>query len=126
MTRVRIIDGDRLKSGDTDPNLEVQLRQRNDNPRSLEDYEVRLYLAEVESDEVVISADTDGNLAITDEVNGFVEYSWQQGDTDKVGTYIGEFEVEELDEEGDPTGQVETFPNRGHFNVRIQQSLGDN
>ena len=126
MTRVRIIDGDRLKSGDTDPNLEVQLRQRNDNPRSLQDHEVRLYLAEVESDEVVISADTDGNLTITDEVNGFVEYSWQQGDTDKVGTYIGEFEVEELDEQGDPTGHVETFPNRGHFNVRIQQSLGDN
>ena len=126
MTRVRIIDGDRLKSGDTDPNLEVQLRQRNDNPRSLQDHKVRLYLAEVESDEVVISADTDGNLTITDEVNGFVEYSWQRGDTDKVGTYIGEFEVEKLDEEGDPTGQVETFPNRGHFNVRIQQSLGDN
>lgn len=126
MTRVRIIDGDRLKSGDTDPNLEVQLRQRNDNPRSLQDHEVRLYLAEVDSDEVVISADTDGDVTITDEVNGFVEYSWQEGDTNKVGTYIGEFEVEELDEFGDPTGQVETFPNRGHFNVRIQQSLGDN
>jgi len=125
MTRVRIIDGDRLKSGDTDPNLEVQLRQRNDNPRSLQDHEVRLYLAEVDSDEVVISSDTDGDVTITDEANGFVEYSWQEGDTNKVGTYIGEFEVEELDEDGDPTGQVETFPNRGHFNVRIQQSLGD-
>jgi len=119
MTRVRIIDGDRLKSGDTDPNLEVQLRQRNDNPRSLGTADVRIYLAEVESGDVIIDDDTDGNLSVTDATNGYLEYSWQPGDTDKVGTYVGEFEVTDVD-------SVETFPNRGNFTVRIQESLGGN
>ena len=125
MTRVRIIDGDRLKSGDTDPNLSVQLRRRNDNPKSLSDARVTLRLAEAKRDDLSIVADTTGDLSILDEENGRVEYSWQEGDTDKVGSYIGEFVVEELDESGDLTGQIQTFPNQGHFKVRIQQSLGD-
>lgn len=126
MTRVRIIDGDRLKSGDTDPNLKVQLRQRNDNPRDLSNSRVTLRLAEVEDSDVVITDDTDGNLSITDATNGYIEYSWQPGDTDKVGTYVGEITVEEMDDFDTLTGDVETFPNRGRFSVRIQESLGGN
>lgn len=42
-----------------------------------------------------------------------VEYQWQAGDTDEVGSFEAEVEVTY------PSGRVETFPNKGWFPVLI-------
>lgn len=123
MTTVDIIDGDELKSGDTEPDLTVQLRKTNGVPYTLDSHEVRVLIKEVDGDELIVDDDTDGDVTIDDEDNGLISYSWQSGDTDTVATYIGEVKVEELDESDETTGQIISFPSSGNFEIRVQESL---
>jgi hypothetical protein len=118
MTRVTIRSGDRLKTGDTEPELVVQLRKDNDNPKDLSTGSptVSFALREANEHEPVISDDTSGNVTISDENNGEVTYSWQSGDTDTAGTYEGEFQVDE-------SGDISSYPNRGSFKVHIEEGI---
>lgn len=50
---------------------------------------------------------------------GQVEYTWQDGDTDTVGTYNAEIEVTW------PGGAKQTFPSNGYFRVRVTKDLND-
>jgi hypothetical protein len=50
---------------------------------------------------------------------GFVEYTWQEGDTDTLGTFQGEIQVLW-------PGQVpQTFPGKGYFQVSINRDLNE-
>lgn len=51
---------------------------------------------------------------------GVVKYTWQEGNTDTVGTYSGEFEVQFGD------GRVETFPNNKYIQIKVFADLGGN
>lgn len=123
MTVLEIIQGNELKSGDTEPDLVVQLRKDNGNPYPVDNHEVRLFIKEVNGDTLLVDDDTTGNVTIDDSTMSKISYSWQSTDTEVPATYIGEVEVEELDQAGDPNGQVATFPSSGHFAIRIQESL---
>jgi hypothetical protein len=46
-----------------------------------------------------------------------VEYSWQAGDTATAGLYEAEFRVTYAD------GKIETFPNGGFIQVRVNQDV---
>lgn len=118
MTRVSIIAGDRLKTDDTEPNLVVQLIKDNQNPVDLSTGTptVNLYIAEANSDDLTVDADTSGDVSITDAANGEITYSWQAGDTSTAGTYIAEVEVVD-------GSDVATYPNRGTFNIHVEEGL---
>ncbi len=49
---------------------------------------------------------------------GVVTYEWQDGDTDTVGTFLGEIQVLW------PGQKPMTFPAKGNFQVRINRDLG--
>ncbi len=56
--------------------------------------------------------------AQTGETVGVVEYEWQSGDTDTLGTLQGEVQVLW-------PGQIpQTFPAKGYFNVIVNRDLG--
>jgi hypothetical protein len=118
MTRVNIKSGDQLKTGDTEPDLVAELYKDNGNPKDLSSGSptVEFALVEVNEDNTVIDDDTSGRVSITDAPNGEVTYQWQDGDTDKKGTYEGEFRVVD-------GAQNESFPNRGTFNIHIEEGL---
>lgn len=117
MTRVNIKSGDTLKTGDTEPDLVVELYKDNGNPKDLSGSPtVEFALVESNESETVVDDDTDGRVSITDANNGEVMYQWTGGDTDKKGTYEGEFRVVD-------GAQNESFPNRGTFNVHIEEGL---
>lgn len=118
MTRVNIQSGDNLKTGDTEPDLVVTLYKDNGNPIDLSTGTptVEFALAEANESTLVVDDDTSGNVTISDASNGEVTYSWQSGDTDTKGTYEGEFRV--VDASG-----TTSFPNRGTFNVHIEEGL---
>lgn len=118
MTRVSIKSGERLKTGDTEPNLVVQLYKDNGNPKDLStgSPEISFFLGQEAEDSLTVDDDTSGNVEISDASNGEVEYSWQSGDTASHGTYIGEIRVSDTD-------GVSTFPNRGRFNIYIEEAL---
>ncbi len=44
---------------------------------------------------------------------GVVQYAWVAADTDTVGSYQAEFEVEYGD------GRIETFPNSGYIRIEV-------
>lgn len=54
---------------------------------------------------------------ITDAANGTVEYEWQDGDTDTVATYKGEFEITWA------TGVVQTFPADDYIKIIVKDDL---
>ena len=118
MTRVEIQSGDNLKTDDTEPDLVVSLYKDNGNPIDLSTGSptVEFALAEANESTLVVDDDTDGNVSISDAANGEVTYSWQSGDTSTKGTYEGEFRVV------DGSDQT-SFPNRGTFNVHIEEGL---
>jgi hypothetical protein len=118
MTRVEIVSGETLKTGDTEPDLEVQLIKDNQNPKdlSVDNPTVSVFIVEANEDTLVVDDDTDGNVSVTNDTSGKVSYSWQAGDTDSPGTY--ECEVQVVD-----GTDVSTYPNRGTFKVHIEEGL---
>lgn len=118
MTRVRIEQGEYLKTDDTEPNLIAQLLKDNDNPKDLSSGtpEVSFYLTEANSSDLIVDDNTSGNVTISDASSGEVTYSWQAADTSTPGTYIGEFEVVQ-------SGETSTYPNSGTFTVYIEDGL---
>lgn len=47
-----------------------------------------------------------------------VQYAWDAADTDTVGDFEGEFEVEFAD------GSIGTFPNKGYIDIEIGDDIG--
>lgn len=104
-----------LKKGDTNPKIEAVLSDSS-GPVDLAGATVTLRMSvEGGTDPILEEA-----VVIADAANGAVEYQWQAGDTDTIGTHIIEWKVEFAD------GTIATFP-RGDtlFNYVVIQKIVD-
>ena len=102
----------RIKQNDTSPSLEATLSDANLVPVNITAATVMLHMKAIGGDVVL-----DEQMTITDAEGGVVQYDWQVGDTDTVGTYYVEFEVTYSD------ASVETFPNNGNKVVSVVREL---
>lgn len=118
MTQVDVLEGDRLKSGDQDPDLLVQLLEADGTAKDLSSGSptVHFHMREAHSDTVEVDDDTGGNVSIDDPADGKVLYSWQSDDIDTPGAFVAEFEVVE-------GGEATTFPNDSNFDVIITEGI---
>ena len=122
MTRVKVTDGSKLKTDDTEPPLSVALVKNNGVPKVLSDYEVTFQMREAGDTDLIVDDDTSGNVSVSDADLGQVSYNWQPGDTSTAATYECEFTIE--GEVGtSEEGSVLTFPNQGFFAVQIEEGL---
>lgn len=101
-----------VKQNDTLPNLEAQLMDHEGNPINLDLCGVKFHMSNFKG-EVKI----DRPATIVDVVNGKVKVDWKTGDTNAVGTYKCEFEVNM------PDGKIITIPNDGYFLINIISEL---
>lgn len=122
MSRVERYQGYKLKTGDTGPDLRVQLIKDNGVPRDISSVnEVQLVLEEANSTTEVVNDNTGGNVTIGggsgNGSNGYLEYSWQPSDTDTARTLVGEVKVEPS------ANEQESYPNDGTFEVYVEEGL---
>ena len=100
-----------FEKGDTKPPLKAQATDFDGDPIDLSGAMLHFNMFD-RSGEIVI----DGGAVslVTDGTDGKVQYSWQDGDTDTVGTYKAEFVAEYSD-------GILTIPNDGFIDVRINE-----
>lgn len=101
-----------IKQNDTSPSLQATLKDAALTPINLSGATVMFHMKSVDG-----TVKIDETMTITDAENGVVQYDWQVGDTDTVGTYYVEFEVTYSD------ASVETFPNNGNKVVTVVREL---
>lgn len=102
-----------IKQNDLRPNLSATLEDDSGNAIDLSSASsVDFHMQKFETGNVTV----DSSATITDAANGKVEYEWSSGDTDKVGTYQAEFEV-------DWGNDKESFPNDGHLFIEITAEI---
>lgn len=101
-----------IKRGDTSPAIRYALTTSDTN---LAGASVRFQMQTRTSKETVI----DRPASIVTSSPPVVEYEWQPGDTDNAELHEAEFRVEFSD------GTVETFPNSGFINVRVNADVPD-
>lgn len=102
-----------IKQNDTSPSLGATLKDAQLVPVSLVGAAVKFHMNSLEG---VVKVNQ--TMSIPDPEGGVIQYDWQDGDTDTVGTYSVEFQVTFAD------GTVETFPNDGNLTVSIVRELG--
>ena len=101
-----------IKQNDTSPSLQATLKDAALNPIDLRGAAVRLHMKSVDG-----TLKIDEAMTIVTALEGLVQYDWQTGDTDTVGTYYVEFEVTYTD------NSIETFPNNGSKVVSVVREL---
>jgi hypothetical protein len=111
-TSVEIIRGETMKSGDTLPELRVQLIEEG-NAFTLDSYSVEMKMKRAGDDSLVV----DSSAAIEQPNRGIVTYDWSVGDTETAGTYELEFTAD------DGSGSTLTFPNSGTEKIYIEEEL---
>ena len=101
-----------IKRGDTSPAIKYELLPSG---ISLLGATVRFQMQNL-SRQTLIDAP-----AFIEQVTGppIVSYAWAPEDTEKPGNYRAEFRVEYAD------GSIETFPNRGFINLKINPDVQD-
>lgn len=101
-----------IKQNDTSPALQATLKDAALAPIDLTGATVKFHMKSLDGN---IKVDT--AMTITNNEGGVVQYNWQAGDTDTVGTYYVEFEVTYAD------ASVETFPNNGNKVITVVKEL---
>lgn len=101
-----------IKQNDTSPSLQATLKDASLTVINLTGASVRFHMKGVDG-----TLKVDAAMAITNALNGVIQYDWQAADTNTVGTYYVEFEVTYAD------GSVETFPNNGNKVVSVVREL---
>jgi hypothetical protein len=101
-----------IKQNDTSPALQATLKDAALVPIDLTGATVMFHMKSVDG-----TIKVDEAMTITNNEGGVVQYNWQAGDTDTVGTYYVEFEVTYAD------ASVETFPNNGNKVVTVVREL---
>jgi hypothetical protein len=102
-----------IKQNDTSPSLGASLKDAQSASVSLVGATVKLHMNSLEGISKVNQV-----MTVTDAENGVIQYDWQAGDTDTVGSYYAEFQVTYSDY------SVETFPNGGSLSVSVVKELG--
>jgi len=101
-----------IKQNDTSPSLSAILKDSSLVAVDLTGATVKLHMKSIDGILKINSA-----MTITSAIGGTVQYDWQTGDTDTVGTYLVEFQVTYSD------GAIETFPNSGNSIVSVVREL---
>lgn len=100
-----------IKQNDTRPALQAILKDADGNPINLVGATAVFHMSRRGS--LVVS----GPCEIPNPATGQVNYIWQAGDTDEIGTYNAEIEVTYSD------GGIETHPNGKHWIISIHNEL---
>lgn len=101
-----------IKQNDTSPSLQATLKDASLTAINLVGATVRFHMKSVDG-----TLKIDQPMTVVTPLEGVVQYDWQAGDTDTVGTYYVEFEVTYSD------NSVETFPNSGNKVVSVVKEL---
>lgn len=101
-----------IKQNDTSPSLQATLKDASLTAINLVGATVRFHMKSVDG-----TLKIDQPMTVVTPLEGIVQYDWQAGDTDTVGTYYVEFEVTYSD------NSVETFPNNGNKVVSVVKEL---
>ena len=101
-----------IKQNDTSPSLQATLKDASLTPVNIIGATVMFHMKSIDG-----TVKVDQQMTIVNGAGGVVQYDWQSGDTDTVGTYYVEFEVTYLD------GSIETFPNNGNKVVSVVKEL---
>jgi hypothetical protein len=103
-----------IKQNDTSPKIRATLKDGDGDVINLEGSNVRFHMREVGGTTTVTDA---AATIVSPASGGVVQYAWVVADTDTVGSYQAEFEVEYGD------GSIETFPNNGYIRVEITDDI---
>lgn len=118
MTRAKILEGEHLKTGDTEPDLVAQLIKDNRVPKDLSSVqEIEVHLKEANSQDVLVNDNLTGNVSVTAATDGKLQYEWQAADTETAATLVGEFVVI------DSNGEQASYPNEGTFKVFVEEGI---
>ncbi len=101
-----------IKQNDTSPSLQATLKDASGTAIVLTGASVRFHMKALDG-----TVKVDAAMTITDNLNGVVQYDWQTGDTDTVGSYSVEFEVTYSD------STIETFPNNQNLTISVVREL---
>lgn len=112
MTRVEILNGETIKSGDDYPALRAKLYDRED-PFNLTGYDVTVTIRRTDSDSPVVSSQT---ATVESATRGIVEYDWNSSETSDSGTYLVEFVA-------DDGNNIVSFPNDTYARIYIEDRL---
>jgi len=103
-----------IKQNDRRPKLQVQLQNSDGTPLDLTSSANTKFTMKKQGAATKLDNQV---AAVTDAANGLVEYEWQAGDTDTLGTYRGEFTVTWT------TGVTQTFPEDDYIKVVVIDDL---
>mgnify|MGYP000137753379 CR=1 FL=1 len=106
-----------IKRGDTAPKIKFTLRTKRGRVDIRGYRDIHFFMRDVENEEVIVADNIDGNIDVTNAEFGEVEYQWRDEDTDEIGNFEAEIEVEFGD------GEVETFPNDGFVDIKIVEDI---
>ena len=101
-----------IKQNDTSPSLQATLKDASGTAIILTGASVRFHMKALDG-----TVKVDAAMTVTDNLNGVVQYDWQAGDTDTVGSYSVEFEVTYSD------STIETFPNNQNLTISVVREL---
>jgi hypothetical protein len=108
-----------IKRGDTAPTFDKRLREENGEPVNLTDFQEVDFHMRDDNYNTIVTADTSNSVSVTLSSSGDVEYAWQSGDTDTLGSYKAEFVVTFSD------GTTQSFPRRGMYSIEITEDIDD-
>lgn len=108
-----------IKRGDTAPAFSKRLYDRSGYPLSLDDVADVSFHMRDKNYNMTVTDNTAGNVTITDSTSGEVEYQWASGDTEEVGTYLAEFELEYTD------GRIRTVPAYSDYEIKVVEDIND-
>lgn len=108
-----------IKGGNTSPALEAQLTDGDGNAIDLTGATVRFQMQLVGSNTNAV----DTSATVSEPSNGIVVYDWSSGDTDELGSYIAEFDVDYSGATGSNFQSDESFPNNDYLTIRIEENL---
>jgi hypothetical protein len=103
-----------IKQNDTSPAIRAVLKDGDGVPINLDGATVRFHMRPIGETTVTVDA---AASVVSPSSAGIVEYSWDAGDTDAIGSFKAEFEVTYSD------NTIETFPNNGYISVVITGEL---
>tara|TARA_E500000318_G_C3554652_1_gene210517 strand:+ start:1285 stop:1605 length:321 start_codon:yes stop_codon:yes gene_type:complete len=101
-----------IKQNDTSPSLQATLKDASGTAIVLTGASVRFHMKALDG-----TVKVDAAMTITSASGGVVQYDWQTGDTDTVGSYSVEFEVTYSD------NTIETFPNNQNLTISVVREL---
>jgi hypothetical protein len=116
-----------MTRGDLKPSIEATLKYLDGTTVDLTDTSGVVFNMKKENGPVIISgkAGTIIDKSSPEVKPSIVRYDWEEGDTDVVGVFLGEFVVTfseaPSEQGGEPVSKELTFPAKGDFEIRFRE-----